>query len=151
ATAVPYDPIAGMIRHLCGISEADGEDRVGAKLRAVTTSIESYPTAHVPHLLHLLGLKAESIGLPSTGSPEHMRARAFQAVKELWLTVSSREPLILVVEDLHWGDPTSKTLLTSFVSDLSSARVLLLVTYRPGFLAPWGAKSYASQMALLPL
>src|SRR5262249_19416619 len=144
ATVVPYDPIAGMIRQLCGISETDYGDGIRERVRSALGSLPGpYPERHVPHILHLLGLPLDVIGLPKTASPEHLKARTFDAVRQLWLMMAEREPIVLVFADLHWVDATSKTLLTSFVNDLAGARILLIVTYRPGFLAPWAAKSYA--------
>jgi predicted ATPase len=61
---------------------------------------------------------------------------------------SSPAPLLLVVEDVHWIDPTSEAWLTSVVAGLAQRPMLLLVTYRPGYQPPWLGQSYVTQLAL---
>ena len=56
----------------------------------------------------------------------------------------------MVVENLHWSDPTSEVWLASLVERLGLG-VLLLGSYRPGYQPPWGAHSAATQLALTPL
>ena len=64
---------------------------------------------------------------------------------------SQRQPLLVMVENLHWIDPTSHEFLTEVVERLGSVPLLLLVTFRPGYRPPWMEKSYATQLALPPL
>src|SRR5207244_871920 len=60
-------------------------------------------------------------------------------------------PLVIALEDLHWIDPTSEEFITTLVDGLRGAAVLLLATYRPGYRAPWAAKSNTTQLSLAPL
>ena len=64
---------------------------------------------------------------------------------------AQQQPLVLVVENLHWSDPTSEAWLASLVERLAEAAVLLLGTYRPGYQPAWGAHSAVTQVALAPL
>ena len=61
------------------------------------------------------------------------------------------QPLLLVLEDLHWIDGSTQALLDSLVETLPAARMLLLVNYRPEYRHGWGAKAYYSQLRLDPL
>ena len=61
------------------------------------------------------------------------------------------QPLLLVFEDLHWIDGETQALLDSLVESLPSARLLLLVNYRPEYQHRWGSKTYYSQLRLDPL
>jgi predicted ATPase len=54
----------------------------------------------------------------------------------------------MVFEDAHWSDATSRELLGLTVDRLKNLRIALLVTYRPGFEPPWGARSYLSALTL---
>ena len=64
---------------------------------------------------------------------------------------SQAQPLLLVFEDLHWIDSETQTLLDSLVESLPTARLLLLVNYRPEYQHGWGSKTYYSQLRLDPL
>src|SRR5262249_37180749 len=61
------------------------------------------------------------------------------------------QPLLLVFEDLHWIDAETQALLQSLVESLPSARLLLLVNYRPEYQHGWGSKTYYTQLRLDPL
>jgi predicted ATPase len=61
------------------------------------------------------------------------------------------QPLLLVFEDLHWIDSETQALLDSLVESLPTARLLLLVNYRPEYQHGWGGKTYYTQVRLDPL
>ena len=64
---------------------------------------------------------------------------------------ASRRPLVLVIEDLHWVDPTTAEFLTFLLEHVAGARVLLVCTYRPEFVCTWSRKSYHRVITLTPL
>jgi predicted ATPase len=105
------------------------------------------PEASAPYLLQLLGVKegTESI---AAFTPEAIRTRTFETLKQMSLKGSQQRPLIFEIEDLHWIDHTSQDYLASFVESLPGASLLLLTTYRPGYRPPWVEKSYATQVSL---
>ena len=72
-------------------------------------------------------------------------------LRHLVLDAAQHQPLVLVVENLHWSDPTSEAWLASLVERLPEAPVLLLGTYRPGYQPPWGAHAAVTQVAVLAL
>ena len=72
-------------------------------------------------------------------------------VKRLLLRESQVQPLLLVFEDLHWIDAETQALLDSLVESLPTARLLLLVNYRPEYQHGWGSKTYYTQLRLDPL
>src|SRR4030095_3336281 len=61
------------------------------------------------------------------------------------------QPLLLLVEDLHWSDAETEAVLGSLVESLPTARTLLLVNYRPEYEHGWGHKSYYRQLRIEPL
>ena len=77
--------------------------------------------------------------------------RTVEAVKGLLLRESQVQPLLLVLEDLHWSDDATQAFLDSLVESLPAARVLLLVNYRPEYRHAWGGKTYYTQLRLDPL
>jgi tetratricopeptide (TPR) repeat protein len=69
----------------------------------------------------------------------------------MMLQGGQRRPLVLVVEDLHWIDKTSEEVLLHLVDSIPTARVLLLVTYRPGYQNPFGERTYTTRIGLRTL
>ncbi len=77
--------------------------------------------------------------------------RTLEAVKGLLLRESQVQPVLLVLEDLHWVDTATQAVLDSLVESLPAARVLLVVNYRPEYQHAWAGKTYYSQLRLDPL
>src|SRR5262249_40743428 len=73
------------------------------------------------------------------------------ALKRVLLRQSQVQPLLLVCEDLHWLDTETQALLESLIESLPTARLLLLVNYRPDYRHGWGSKTYYTQVRLAPL
>src|SRR5258705_9628800 len=65
--------------------------------------------------------------------------------------IRQEQPLLLVFEDLHWIDTETQSLLDSLVESLPTARLLLLVNYRPEYQHGWGSKTYYRQLCIDPL
>jgi tetratricopeptide (TPR) repeat protein len=115
-------------------------------LRTLDRALE--PT--LPALLALLDVPVEDPQW-QTLDPPHRRQRTLDAVKGLLLRESQVQPLLLVVEDLHWIDSETQALLDSLVESLPTAPLLLLVNYRPEYRHSWGSKTYYSELRLDPL
>src|SRR4029453_15630103 len=70
------------------------------------------------------------------------------AVKRLLLREAREQPLLVIFEDLHWIDSETQALLDGLVESLGSARLLLLVNYRPEYQHAWSSKTSYSQLRL---
>ncbi|MCI0410764.1 MAG: hypothetical protein L0191_19755, partial [Acidobacteria bacterium] len=79
------------------------------------------------------------------------RQHTFLALKRVLLRESQTQPVLLVCEDLHWVDTETQALLESLIESLPTARLLLLVNYRPDYRHGWGSKTYYTQLRLDPL
>jgi transcriptional regulator with AAA-type ATPase domain/tetratricopeptide (TPR) repeat protein len=149
-TATAYLPILDLLRSYFELDDSEARsrlrDQVAEKVRALGAGL----APHLPALLALLGLPvddAEWHGL----DPARQRRRRLEAVKRLLLRESEAQPLLLVVEDLHWSDSETRAVLEALEESLPGARILLLVTYRPGYEHEWGSKTYYTQLRLDPL
>jgi predicted ATPase len=100
-----------------------------------------------PYLLDLLGVKTGAKPLDAL-SAEAIKLRTFETLRGTWLRLSRQRPLVLVVEDPQWIDPTSAEYLATLVNAVAGARILLLMTYRPGSEMPGLAHSHVSQLAV---
>src|SRR5262249_60242925 len=101
----------------------------------------------LPTLLAPLGVPA---GDPTWSAldPGQRRQRPFDEVKRLLLREAREQPLLVVLEDLHWIDSETQALLDGVVESLGSARLLLLVNYRPEYRHTWSGKTSYSQTRL---
>jgi class 3 adenylate cyclase/tetratricopeptide (TPR) repeat protein len=148
--AIPYLLALDLLRSNCGIAESDAPEISLRKLHAGLCEVGMDPDEDGPVLLHLLEIK--DVGdSPALSSPEAVKNKAFEALRQLTVKHSLRRPLILVLEDLHWVDKISEEFLGFLAESVRDARVLLLATYRSGYRPPWIDKSYARQTPLQPL
>src|SRR5262247_1711936 len=104
----------------------------------------------LPYILALLG-DAETTATLAQMDPQIRRRRTFEAITHLVLRESVNQPLVLLIEDLHWLDSETEAWLQVLVERVASARLLLLVNYRPEYQHAWGSKSYYTQLRLDPL
>ena len=81
-------------------------------------------------------------------SPQRKREKLFEALLNQLEAEARRPPVLMVFEDAHWIDPTSRELLDLSVDRVRHLPVLLAITFRPEFQPPWGGRSYVTNMAL---
>jgi predicted ATPase len=83
--------------------------------------------------------------------PQIRRRRMHEAIKRILLRESLNQPLMVIFEDLHWIDGETQDLLNLLVDSLATARILLLVNYRPEYHHQWGSRTHYTQLRLDPL
>ena len=147
---IPYLLLVDLLRRTWCLDGAGTIDEVESRARAAMATLALEPEPLVSYLLALLGSRAAGAALELL-SPEALRTRTFDALQRVLRAYASASPLVLLLEDLHWIDRTSEAFLAAFVETLPGAAILLAVTARPGYEAPWLAHSFASQLALTPL
>jgi tetratricopeptide (TPR) repeat protein len=118
-------------------------EKVTGKLLTLDRALE--PT--LPALLALLDVPVDDAAW-RTLDPAQRRQRTLDAVRRLLLREARQQPILVIFEDLHWIDSETQALLDGLVDSLGSARLLLLVNYRPKYQHPWGGKTSYSQMRL---
>ncbi|HET6325164.1 MAG TPA: protein kinase [Planctomycetaceae bacterium] len=103
----------------------------------------------VPLFASLLSLPADERFPPLGLSPVREREEMFQALADWLSAAASRQPVLFVIEDLHWVDASTKEFLTKFLAEGLHERILALLTFRPEFQPPW--PSVGSQHTTLTL
>ena len=98
-------------------------------------------------------LLSELLSLPSSAadlnlSPQRKREKLFEALLGQLEAEARRRPVLMVFEDAHWIDPTSRELLDLTVDRVRRLPVLLAITFRPEFQPPWGGRSHVTSSAL---
>jgi class 3 adenylate cyclase/predicted ATPase len=148
--ASPYLPVLELLKSYFDLTLADDErkrrEKVGGKVLMLDRSLEDT----LPYLFSLLGLEDPTASLQQM-DPQIRRRRTFDALKRLLLRESLNQPLMLLFEDLHWIDSETQGVLHVLSESVASARILLLVTYRPEYRPDWGQKTYYTQLRLAPL
>jgi predicted ATPase len=81
-------------------------------------------------------------------TPQRQQQKTFEAVLVWLLQEAERQPILVVVEDLHWVDPATLELLGLLIEQVASARILLLLTCRPDFRLPWAMRSQLTHLTL---
>jgi predicted ATPase len=129
----------------------DREDASQQKLHKLEGLLVQYglPLAEaVPLLAALLSLPLSADYAPLTVSPEQQKQKTLQALLTIVLKIAAQQPVLFVMEDLHWIDPSTLELLTLLVDQGPTARILALFTYRPDFRPPWTGRSHLTQVTL---
>jgi class 3 adenylate cyclase len=102
----------------------------------------------VPLFATLLSLPLADGYSPLTVSPEQQKQQTLQALLTIFLRIAAQQPVLFVMEDLHWVDPTTLELLSLLVDQGPTARILALWTFRPDFSPPWTGRSHLTQVTL---
>jgi predicted ATPase len=102
----------------------------------------------VPLFAALLSLPLTADYAPLTMSPEQQKQQTLQALLTILLRRAAQQPVLFVMEDLHWIDPSTLELLTLLVDQGPTARILALWTFRPDFSPPWTGRAHLTQVTL---
>jgi class 3 adenylate cyclase/tetratricopeptide (TPR) repeat protein len=145
----PYLPVIEMLKGYLGIEERDDHrqirERVAAKLLTLDRTLQPLVTP----LLALLDVPVDDAAWSALDPPQR-RQRILEAVKRLLLRESQVQPLLLRFANLHWIDSESQALLDGLIESLPTARILLVVNYRPEYQHAWGTKTYYTQIRIDP-
>jgi hypothetical protein len=147
--AAAYGPVRDLIRSLFQIGDSDDRETTRQKVTTKVLTQGGLLEDTVPAILTLLDALPPDSSF-STLDPRDRRQRTLEAVKALLIRESQLQALLIIVEDLHWIDSETQALLDSLVDSLPSARILLLVNYRPEYHHGWGSKSYYVQIRVDP-
>ena len=140
-------PIIGQMERAAGLAHDDTPqaklDKVDALLAQTSTRIEG------------VALFAEMLSLPNDGrypaielTPEQRRQRTLEALTEQLAGLASQNPVLMIFEDAHWTDPTSLEAFGRTVDRTKTLPLLVIVTFRPEFNAPWAGRSHVTSLAL---
>ena len=148
--ATAYLPVCDLLKAYCHIEDRDALRTVQAKVTGQIMTLDAALQETVPPVLALFeALPADSPFLSL--DPLQRRRRTLEALKRVLLRESQVQPVLLVFEDLHWIDTETQAVLDMLVESLPTARILLLVNYRPEYQHGWGSKTYYTQLRLDPL
>ena len=142
-----FYPIISQMERAAGMAHDDTTqaklDKLDAVLAQTSTPIQD------------AALFAEMLSLPNDGrypalglAPEERRQRTQEALTAQLAGLTRQRPALMIVEDAHWVDPTSLEVFGRTVDQIKPLPVLLIVTFRPEFNAPWAGRSHVTSLAL---
>jgi len=121
-------------------------EKVAGKIAILDRALEDT----LPYLFGLLGVIEGDDPLAQTDA-QVARRRTLDAVKRVLLRESLNQPVMVIFEDLHWIDDQTQQFLNLLADSIATAKLLLLVNYRPGYAHQWNSKTYYTQLRLDPL
>jgi class 3 adenylate cyclase len=148
--AYPYLPLIDLLKNYFQLGLHDDERLRREKVTGRVLTLDRGLEDILPYLFFLLGI-AEPTSPLQQMDPQIRRRRVLEAIKRLLLRESLNQPLIIVFEDLHWLDAETQTFLSLLSESIPTARILLLVNYRPEYRHEWSNKGYYTQLRLDPL
>jgi class 3 adenylate cyclase/tetratricopeptide (TPR) repeat protein len=145
--ATSYLPVIDLLKAYFKVHERDAHREVREKVTGKILTLDRALEPTLAALLALLDVPVDDVQWQALDPPQR-RKRTLDAVKRLLLRESQVQPLLVIFEDLHWIDSETQALLDSLVESLPTARLLLLVNYRPEYQHGWGSKTYYTQLRL---
>jgi class 3 adenylate cyclase/tetratricopeptide (TPR) repeat protein len=148
--ATAYLPVRDLLKAYFQIDDRDDGRKIREKLTGKLLTLDATLGPTLQAFLALLDVPVEDRYWQDL-DPSQRRQRTLEAIKHLLLRESQVQPLLLVFENLHWIDAETQAILDGLIDSLPTARLLLLVNYRPEYQHGWGNKTYYTQLRLDPL
>src|SRR2546426_448856 len=148
--AVPLLPVLELWRRYFGITEQDGAQTARDKIAGRMVLLDPQLADALPLMFDYLGVPDPERPAPRV-EPEARQRQLADLMRQLGRARSEREPVVFLMEDLHWLDAASEQFVESLVDVVPGGRTLLLVNFRPEYHAAWMQKSWYQQLPLLPL
>src|SRR5215472_4871448 len=142
-----YLPFVRIFQKLLSIGPNETPEAIGTKVRDRLTELGADIDRVYPALLYLLGAGSDDRTWRALEPPAR-RQRLIDAIRTVLLLLSRAQPLILVIEDLHWIDTETQSALEHVVDNLARVPILCILTYRPEYRDEWSGKSYYHHIRL---
>jgi class 3 adenylate cyclase/tetratricopeptide (TPR) repeat protein len=143
-----FHPVVGQIwqaaRFVSGEAPAARLEKLEAMIE--TAGLSSRQIA--PYLAALLAIPTEGRYPPLDVPPDELRESTITALIGLVVEIAKQSSVLMLVEDAHWIDPTSFDLLSRLVERVQNLPVLIVVTIRPEFAAPWLGRAHVTSLML---
>jgi class 3 adenylate cyclase/tetratricopeptide (TPR) repeat protein len=145
----PLHPIAEWGRQRFRGADVPAERRF-ADLEGALAQLKLDPAENAPLLAPLLDIPLPQERTPIL-APDELRRRQLAALTAMLMASARVQPVVLVIEDLHWADPTTLDVLRGVAERGALAPLLIVATARPEFRPPWSMRSHHATIALAPL
>ncbi len=141
-------PIIGQMERAAEFRREDTAEQRLEKLEAVLTQTTNDLQGTAPLLADLLSLPTGDRYSTLNLTPQKRKEKTLQAILAQIEAIAVRHPALIALEDVHWSDPTTRDILNLLIDQVPSARVLLVITFRPDFIAPWVGRPHVTTLTL---
>jgi len=147
---MPFLPLIDLLKRNFRIEEGDSEEIVIQKIEEGLALLGEETKERAPYLKFLFSVDPGDPLIPSM-DPQGRRRMIFDSIRLMTIQGSKLRPLILILEDLHWIDNDSEEFLKSVIDAASALPVMLILTYRPGYVNPFGERTFYNRISLKAL
>ena len=143
-----FYPISSQIWHAAGFVSGEPAAARLDKLEALIARSGLEPIDVAPFLAALLSVPFEGRYPALEMAPSEQKERTIAALLGLFEGLTREGPVLALLEDAHWIDPTSLDVFARLVDRLPNLRALLVITFRPEFTAPWSGRAHVASLQL---
>jgi class 3 adenylate cyclase/predicted ATPase len=144
----PLYPSIAQLTRAAGFRRDDTDEQRLAKLEAVLARATDDPGDTVQLLADLLRIPTGDRYPPLNLTPQKRREKTIRAQLAQVEGLAGRQPVLMLFEDVHWSDPTTRESLDMLINRIPGLRVLLIITFRPEFTSPWVGRSQVTLLSL---
>jgi len=134
-------PVIHQILRAAQIAPGDSTETKLDRLEALLAATVPGDRSELPIMAALLGIDGQQRYGPLKLAPQKLRQRTFDALIGQLLRIARQQPVLWVLEDAHWIDPTTLELLDAGIERIAHARILVVITARPEFRHAFAARS----------
>jgi len=142
------NPVIRQFERSAGFTLEDSAAIKLEKLEALLSATDNLTDSTATLLADLLSIPLDGRYPPLELSPAQRKTATIAAIVHQLSRLAEQKPVLLVLEDAHWIDPTTQELVTRAIDGIASMRVLILITARPEFLSPWTGRDHVTSLAL---
>jgi DNA-binding NtrC family response regulator/class 3 adenylate cyclase/tetratricopeptide (TPR) repeat protein len=144
-----WAPIGELLHRWLQWRPGQAPDEPLGKLEAFLTPVPLARDEAVPLVAELMALPLPAERYPARPrSPEQRRQHTLDVLLALLGALAAQQPLLVIVEDLHWVDPSTLEWLTLLIDQVPTAPIFMVLTCRPEFQPPWGFRTHLTPLVL---
>jgi predicted ATPase/class 3 adenylate cyclase/DNA-binding response OmpR family regulator len=147
----PFYPVIGQLEHALGLEPMDAPEIKLKKLEAALSPTLGATQDDISLYAALLSIATPARTPSSSATPQKKKELTIAALSRYLLNLAHKQPLIIVLADAHWIDSSTLELLNKVIPLIKTARVFLLIEFRPEFIPPWLSEPHVSILRLGPL
>jgi predicted ATPase len=144
----PFYPAVGQLWHAAGFSPGETPQARLEKLEALVAQSQLDLSEVIPYLAALLSIPMQGRYAPLDLPPSIVKERTIDTLIALLAGLTRGAPVLFLLEDAHWMDPTTLELVSRAFQEIRDLRVLSVITFRPEFTPPWGSGDYVTSLSL---
>ncbi|HJR22546.1 MAG TPA: AAA family ATPase [Dongiaceae bacterium] len=144
----PLHPVIELLERAAGFERDDQPEQRLNKLEALLSLSADNTAGVAPLIAALLRIPTGERYPPINMTPQRQKELTLESLVDQLVGLAGRQPVVAVYEDVHWSDPTTLELLDRVVERIQTLRVLVIVTFRPEFVASWTRYAHVSSLTL---